>query len=70
VPREAVATQNGKRVALKVSGDTVTAVDVVEGLSDGRNVQIVKGLAAGDRVASDARRPIPAGARVRAVTAP
>jgi RND family efflux transporter MFP subunit len=69
VPREAVTTQNGKRVALRVTGDTVTAVEVVEGLSDGRHVQIVKGLAAGDVVASDARRQIPAGARVRAVAA-
>ena len=69
VPREAVATQNGKRVVLKVQGDRVTAVDVVEGLGDGRRVQIIKGLAAGDTVASDARRQIPAGAKVRPIVA-
>jgi RND family efflux transporter MFP subunit len=69
VPRDAVTTQKGKRVALKVSGDTVTPVEVVEGLSDGERVQIVRGLAAGDTVASDARRQIPAGAKVRAVAA-
>ena len=67
VPREAIATRDGKRVALKVSGDTVAAVPVVEGLTDGRQVQIVSGLNAGDQVVADARRQFPADARIKAV---
>jgi HlyD family secretion protein len=67
VPREAVVTRDGKRVALKVSGEQVTPVTVVEGLSDGRRVQIVSGLSAGDQVIADARRQLPADARVKAV---
>lgn len=67
IPREAVTTKDGKRVALKVDGDTVRAVTVVEGLNDGRRVQIVKGLASGDRVVADARRQIADGAKVKAI---
>jgi RND family efflux transporter MFP subunit len=66
VPREAVTTRAGSRVVLKVQGDTVTAVTVTEGLSDGQRVQIVSGLAAGDVVVADARRQLADGARVRA----
>ena len=50
VPREAVTTRAGKRVALRVQGDTVEAVPVTEGLTDGQRMQIVSGLAAGDVV--------------------
>jgi RND family efflux transporter MFP subunit len=67
IPREAVATRDGRRVALKVAGESVTAVPVVEGLSDGRQVQIVSGLAAGDQVVADARRQFAADARVRPI---
>jgi HlyD family secretion protein len=67
VPREAVTSREGKRVVLKVDSDKVTAVPVVEGLGDGRRVQIVSGLAAGDLVIADARRQLPADARVKAV---
>jgi RND family efflux transporter MFP subunit len=67
VPKEAVMTRDGKRVVQKVQGDTVTTVEVVEGLSDATRVQIVKGLAAGDTVMADARRQIPAGAKVRGI---
>ncbi len=66
VPREAVTTRAGKRVALRVQGDTVEAVPVTEGLTDGQRVQIVSGLAAGDVVVADARRQLSDGARVRA----
>jgi len=66
VPREAVTTRAGNRVVLKVQGDTVTAVQVTEGLNDGQRVQIVSGLAAGDVVVADARRQLADGARVRA----
>ena len=67
VPREAVTAREGKRVVLKVDSDKVTAVPVVEGLGDGRRVQIVSGLVAGDQVIADARRQLPADARVKAI---
>lgn len=67
LPRDAVGTRNGVRVVLKVTGDQVTAVPVTEGLQDGRRVQILTGLASGDRVVADARRQVADGVRVRAV---
>jgi RND family efflux transporter MFP subunit len=67
VPREAVATRDGKRIVLKVVNDKVTPVTVVEGLNDGRVVQIVSGVKAGDQVVADARRQLPADARVKAI---
>lgn len=67
VPKEAVTTRNGKRGVQKVQGDSVSFVEVTEGLSDGARVQIVKGLAAGDVVFADARRPIAEGAKVRGI---
>lgn len=67
VPIEAVVTRDGKRVVQKVQGDTVSSVEVVEGLKDGRRVQIVKGLSAGDVVMADARRPLAPGAKVRGI---
>lgn len=66
VPREAVTTRAGARVVLKVNGDSVQAVPVKEGLTDGQRVQIVSGLAAGDTVVADARRQLADGAKVRA----
>ncbi len=65
VPREAVTTRAGKRVALVVTGETVKAVDVTEGLSDGQRIQILTGLKAGDTVVADARRQLADGTRVR-----
>jgi len=65
VPREAVTTRAGKRIALVVTGETVKAVDVTEGLSDGQRVQILTGLNAGDTVVADARRQLADGTRVR-----
>ena len=67
VPKEAVTTKDGKRIVQKVTGDTVAAVEVTEGLADGARVQITSGLAAGDVVLADARRPLAAGARVRGI---
>jgi multidrug efflux pump subunit AcrA (membrane-fusion protein) len=67
VPKEAIATRDGKRVVQKVQGDAVTFVEVVEGLTDGTRVQIVKGLAAGDTVLADARKQIASGAKVRGI---
>ena len=67
IPREAVVTRDGKRMVLKVEGDKAVPREVVEGLNDGRQVQIVSGLTAGDQVVADARRQLPADARVKAV---
>ena len=67
VPKEAVATKDGKRIVQKVQGDTVTTVTVTEGLADGTRVQIKTGLSAGDVVLADARRPIAAGTKVRGI---
>ncbi len=67
VPKEAVMTRDGKRIVLKVQGDTVSTVEVVEGLSDGTRIQITKGIVAGDTVVADARRQVPTGAKVRGI---
>ncbi len=67
LPREAITTRDGKRVALKVEGEKVSPVAIVEGLTDGRVVQIVSGLTAGDQVVADARRQLPADARVKPI---
>lgn len=67
VPREAVTSRDGRRVVLKVDGEKVVPTPVTEGLNDGRQVQIISGLGAGDQVVADARRQLPADARVNAV---
>ena len=69
VPKESVTTKDGKRVVQRIQGDSVTVVEVTEGLGDGSRVQIVKGLAAGEVVLADARRPLAAGAKVRGIEA-
>jgi multidrug efflux pump subunit AcrA (membrane-fusion protein) len=69
VPKAAVTTKDGKRVVQKVTGDTVTVVEVIEGLADGERVQIKAGIAAGDVVLADARRALAAGAKVRGIEA-
>lgn len=67
IPKDAVATRDGKRVVQKVQGDAVTFVEVVEGIGDGTRVQIVRGLATGDTVLADARKQIAAGAKIRGI---
>ncbi|MCC7123329.1 MAG: efflux RND transporter periplasmic adaptor subunit [Acidobacteria bacterium] len=67
VPRDAIATRDGARIALRVQGDTVQPVTITEGLSDGTRVQILSGLAAGDVLVSDARRQFTTGTKVRPV---
>jgi membrane fusion protein, multidrug efflux system len=69
VPREAIATRDGQRVALRVQAGAVTAVAVTEGLSDGMRVQVLKGVRAGDTLVADARRQLAPGAKVRPVAA-
>lgn len=67
VPTASVITKDGTRVVLRVQGDAVSVVEVVEGLADASRVQIIKGLSPGDKVVADPRRSIAAGAKVRAV---
>jgi RND family efflux transporter MFP subunit len=67
IPKEAVTTQNGKRIVQKVQGDSVAIVEVVEGAADGGRVQIVKGLSAGDTVLADARKQLAPGSKVRGI---
>jgi RND family efflux transporter MFP subunit len=70
LPRDAVATRDGRAVVMKMTGDAAAAAEVVTGLTDGRHVQIVSGLTEGDLVLADARRQLPAGARVNPVVMP
>jgi RND family efflux transporter MFP subunit len=67
VPREAVTTRDGRRVALRIEGDTVTDVAVTEGVHDGRLVQIAAGLQPGDVIVADARQDVAPGARVNPI---
>ena len=56
-------------MALRIEDDTLREVPVVEGVSDGRVVQIAEGLNAGDVIVSDARQDVAVGTRVNAVFA-
>ncbi len=67
VPREAVVTRAGTRVALRIENNVVAEVRVTEGLSSGTHVQIASGLKAGDTIVADARRDVAAGAKVNAI---
>jgi RND family efflux transporter MFP subunit len=67
VPRDAVTTRGGARVALKIDNDTIREVPVTEGLSNAAVVQIASGLKAGDIIVSDARRDVAGGVKVNPV---
>ena len=67
VPKDAITTRGGKRIVQKIQGDTVTPVEITEGLSDGARVQIVTGLSAGDTVLADGRKQIATGQKVRGI---
>jgi len=69
VPRNAIATRDGRRVVFKVDQGTVRDVPVIEGLSNGRQVQISDGLSAGDVIVADARRDVAPGTKVNPVFA-
>jgi HlyD family secretion protein len=69
VPRDAVATRDGRRVVLKVDGTTVREVAIIEGLSTGTHVEIADGLKAGDVIVADARRDVAPGTKVNPVFA-
>jgi HlyD family secretion protein len=68
VPRDAITTRGGARIALRIDKDTVQEVPVTEGLTDGTLVQ-VSGLSTGDTIISDARREVGAGVKVNPVFA-
>jgi len=69
VPRDAVTTRDGRRVALRIDKDLIQEVPVNEGLTDGSMVEIASGLQAGDIIVSDARQDVPAGSKVNAIFA-
>lgn len=69
IPRDAVATRNGTRVAYRVANGVVSAVPVDEGLGDDTHVAILSGLGAGDQIVADARKPMAPGTKVRAIPA-
>jgi len=69
VPRNAIATRDGRRVVFKVDQGTVRDVPVIEGLSSGTQVQISDGLQAGDVIVADARRDVAPGTKVNPVFA-
>jgi HlyD family secretion protein len=69
VPRDAVTTRDGKRVAPRIEDDTIQAVPVTEGLTDGVVTEIASGLIAGDTIVSDARQDVATGAKVNPVFA-
>jgi RND family efflux transporter MFP subunit len=67
VPREAIVTRNGQRVALRIEAETLREVPVTEGVSDGRVIQIASGLQAGDVIVSDARQDVVVGSKVNPI---
>jgi len=67
VPREAIATRDGARVVMKITGDTVVSSPVTEGLNNGALIQVTQGLSAGDVILADASRSVAAGTKVNPV---
>jgi HlyD family secretion protein len=57
IPRSALHTQNGGTGVYKLSDKKIVWVPVVTGISDVNNVQVVSGLADGDRVADRVVQP-------------
>jgi RND family efflux transporter MFP subunit len=71
IPRSALRTLNGKTGVYKLTGKTIVWAPVVAGISDVNSVEIVSGLATGDKVADRVVDPadaeIRAGMRVKAL---
>ena len=67
VPRDAITTRGGRRVALKVEAGAVQEVAVTEGVSNGSQVEISNGLKSGDVIIADARRDVATGTKVNPV---
>ncbi len=72
IPRAALRTLNGATGVYKLADKTIVWVPVVAGISDVNNVQVVAGVANGDKVADRVVEPadaeIRAGMRVKALT--
>lgn len=67
VPRDAITTRDGARVAMKVTGDTVAPVPVSEGVSNGSMTQVTQGLSAGDVILADAQRDVASGTKINPI---
>ena len=69
VPREAVTDRSGKNVVFLLDGQRVSRRDVRLGLGDDDQVQILDGLALGDRVVVRGLETLTDGTRVRVIGA-
>jgi len=67
VPRQAVASRGGKNVVFLLDGQRVTRRDVDLGLGDDEQVQIIDGLALGDRIVLRGLETLTDGTRVRVI---
>ena len=67
VPRQAVASRGGKSVVFLLDGQRVARRDVNLGLGDDKQVQIVDGLALGDRIVLRGLETLTDGTRVRVI---
>ena len=67
VPRQSVAQRGGKNVVFLLDGQRVTRRDVRLGLGDDEQVQVVEGLALGDRVVARGLETLTDGTRVRVI---
>lgn len=67
VPRDAIANRAGKRVAFVLDGQRVSRRDLRLGLGDDDKVQVLDGVAEGDRVAVRGLETLIDGSRIRVV---
>lgn len=67
VPRQAVARRAGRSVVFLLDGQRVSRRDVRLGLGDDDQVQVVDGLALGDRVVVRGLETLTDGTRVRVI---
>jgi membrane fusion protein (multidrug efflux system) len=70
VPREAIGLRDGRRVVLRIAGDRIETVPVIEGLAESGRIQVLKGVNGGDLLVADARRALAPGTRVKPVRRP
>jgi RND family efflux transporter MFP subunit len=70
VPREAIGLGDGRRVVLRIAGDRIETVPVIEGLAESGRIQVLKGVNGGDLLVADARRALAPGTRVKPVRRP
>lgn len=67
VPQQAVASRAGRKVAFLLEGQRVSRRDVLLGLGDDDQVQVLDGLALGDRVVVRGLETLTDGTRVRVI---